>query len=390
MQKDSIALSINQKFKWESINDIKSSTHYIKRRLNKINGDQWVVGEHRDHHMPMVILSNHLKAAIDKLQEPQPIQVANEEFLIVSNGNSIVTAGYILKLLIDGVLELHKGNQVLDLFSAITILFGEVPSIGSPLEITETLIIEDLINKKEKLSYEEIYTALYLYPPEKLASDISSQNKSILEFVESRSIHKNSQEISQPYISEHDWVLWRKRSIPKGENIGYKAYLNIESEIISRSGLNAVWRIFEESNAAALKLPYHENYLSRCDRIVFYAERKEDLSTIENIGMAILDSQYQSVRIPFTEKSAETQFFSFGVDFRPLSMSWREMICSLLAKIIAQLIHEDDPLPKIQSVAKIALCYYSIEFGNWRYNPEVRAIILGHLSNSIENLPFNA
>ncbi|WP_157889362.1 hypothetical protein [Chromobacterium subtsugae] len=311
-----------------------------------------------------------------------------EMLRILSNSSTRTpekSVSLLLTMITNGWLLVFNAQQQLSTFDFLYIVFKNFELAGRGYDEFHQRFIEKAAKKGN--DFRLIMERLYFGKSSRGMRSAKVSN-AVKEFSKEIKNELSSLGIMEVYRSRKDWIVWRKVGTEKRWDISEKVYISTSSSKINKQILRVIFDTFANSPATSIKMIMNERVANRCDAIVIYCDSKNfdgDATVVANlISQKTNKLQLKGRRVPFSRSFNDSELISFGVDFRWLKLSWRQFVCTIIAKALM--------LNKIESNKKVFHQGLNIYMGlagirsdNWEASQSIREELIKHATDYLVN-----
>ena len=346
----------------------------------RLKSDNYYYIERYDKAFPAIIVSASIVELLLSLEKGVHISDIYECYGSTKDKNMIREINKYLYLLISGgYVDVYHNEKILknrELMSALYELMPIVISVidtYNEIEYLSLCAIREVI-KKKIFNYYDLFELLYKYNSGEnticKCSGIDEKNiyKSFLKLNKGHPLIKYGALLEFNEWRE-GWYTWKKIRVHKRQDIGYKVYVGVDISCVPEV-FEIIATLFMESEATAIKISNGKSGLLRPDKLVVYFNEIEHAKKFcSYICRNYTISRYLSHAVPFTQQVIpNSSILSIGVDFRRMSLSWRQKVVSKLSCAIYFLkqqgvIEEED----YHKVIKVVLELNNIEYLRWAF-----------------------
>lgn len=343
-----------------------SNEIFLRRRLSVMQSSNAVIAEDPLGHLPSLLISDRVKTYLGSILNARSIDSLRE--CGHNSANFINPDPIFLKLLADGIISIIKSGKTLNLLEAYQLVCPDVYqslSRNTPNDPNDLSILASGYKISKKHGYVRAFASLYtgIKQPPKFGTANGAVARRYKQFRNTR--HLGSSDVITSLNDENSWVVWRKKGVLKKNIFGYKIYVGVGDNAISRDLLEQLWCTFLASPAFSFKVAASSNYTMRPDRTIFYAENSDDCDKIvAELGDLLQSANLSERTVWFTKRTSSPNLFT-GIDFRNVKVSWREAIAANAAKtfILANAANLD--FKTALELLSFNLTYYSINSSDW-------------------------
>ncbi|MCD4483368.1 hypothetical protein LQR31_02640 [Chromobacterium vaccinii] len=308
--------------------------------------------------------------------------VSLQEMLQIISSNTNRTkeksVSLLLTMITNGWLLVFNAERPLSTFDFLFILFEKCELIGAGYDEFHQKFIERAIDKGN--DFRLIMKKLYFGKDSRGLRSIKTAN-AVRCFSNEIKKELNSLGVAETYRSRKDWIVWRKIGAKKRWDINEKVYISAQSSKIDKNFLDVIFDVFVNSPATSMKMILNERVANRCDAIVMYCDSENfdgNAITVANlISEKIEELTIRGRRVPFSRPHYKSELISFGVDFRWLKLSWRQFVCTVIAKAL-MLNHNEKNKIAIHQGLNIYLALAGIRSDKWEASQSTRSGLIKH------------
>ncbi|MGC0155442.1 hypothetical protein ACPRNU_23535 [Chromobacterium vaccinii] len=289
----------------------------------------------------------------------------------------------LLTMITNGWLLVFNAEQQLSTFDFLSLIFKKCALVERGYDEFHQRFIEKAAKKGNdfRLIMERLY-----FGKDLRGMRSTKVSNAVREFSNDIKKELNSLGIMETYRSRKDWIVWRKVGTEKRWDISEKVYISTQSSKMDKKFLSVIFDAFVNSPATSMKMIMNERVANRCDAIVMYCDSKQFDGDAIAVANLIFEKTNELAligrRVPFSRPFRNSELISFGVDFRWLKLSWRQFVCTVMAKAL-MLNHRENNKAVLHQGLNIYMGLAGIRSDNWEASQSIRDGLIKHATGCL-------